>query len=318
LFITDHCSLITDEKTTMNWVKRGQIFAAHGQRQWMTYYAANPVAEQLEGNLFRIYFASRDDRNRSHIGYLDAEINDTVRVLDLAEEPVVAPGPVGSFDDSGTTTGCLCSQGSKRFLYYMGWNLGVTVPWRNSIGLAVKAASHEPFVKVSRAPIVDRSDDDPFSLSYPWVLQDGDRWKMWYGSNLSWGQDQKDMGHVIKYAESEDGIFWERRGIIAIDLQLPEEYALCRPCVLKQGELYRMWYCHRGQAYRIGYAESDDGIRWQRRPDLIGIDVSPSGWDSEMLAYPFVFMHGGRHHLLYCGNHYGKTGFGLAVEADGA
>ena len=74
-----------------------------------------------------------------------------------------------------------------------------------------------------------------------------------------------------------------------------------------------MWYCHRGLTYRIGYAESRDGIHWNRLDHLSGIDVSQDGWDSEMIEYPFVFDHKGKRYMLYAGNGFGKTGFGIAV-----
>jgi hypothetical protein len=46
---------------------------------------------------------------------------------------------------------------------------------------------------------------------------------------------------------------------------------------------------------------------------MVGIDVSHSGWDSEMIAYACVFKHGNKWHMLYNGNGYGKTGIGYAV-----
>jgi hypothetical protein len=73
-----------------------------------------------------------------------------------------------------------------------------------------------------------------------------------------------------------------------------------------------MWFCARGNAYRIYHAESDDGIVWRRAPEP-AIDVSDSGWDSEMVEYPFVFDHAGERYMLYAGNGFGKTGFGLAI-----
>jgi hypothetical protein len=297
----------------MKWRKQGLVFTAAGQRPWMLSHAANPVAEPLGGDTFRVYFGCRDAQKRTHVGWVDVEFADTPRVLGLAEEPVVAPGPPGTFDDSGASLGCLVACPPRRFLYYVGWNLAVTVPWRNSIGMAISAAPGEPFVKFSRAPIVDRSEADPFSLSYPWVLYEAGRWKMWYGSNLRWGPEQRDMDHVIKYAESADGIHWQRDGHVALGLEGPHEYALSRPFVLHEGGRYRMWFCQRGEAYRLGYAESDDGRQWRRLPEQVGIEPSESGWDSEMVAYPFVFVHRGRHHLLYNGNGYGRDGFGLAV-----
>jgi hypothetical protein len=73
-----------------------------------------------------------------------------------------------------------------------------------------------------------------------------------------------------------------------------------------------MWFCARGSAYRIYTAESDDGIAW-RRTAAPALEVSDSGWDSEMVEYPFVFDHNGARYMLYAGNGFGKTGFGIAV-----
>lgn len=83
--------------------------------------------------------------------------------------------------------------------------------------------------------------------------------------------------------------------------------------MLKDTNGYRLWFSSRGESYRIRYAESDDGLVWRRVGDRAGIDVSAEGWDSEMIEYPCVFEHRGRSYLLYCGNGYGRTGFGIAV-----
>ena len=117
----------------------------------------------------------------------------------------------------------------------------------------------------------------------------------------------------VKYAESADGIHWGEQRRIGIDFNSPDEYAIGRPCVVKDSGVYRMWYCYRGPSYRIGYAESPDGLSWTRMDRDAGIDCSPEGWDSEMQCYPWVFDHGGRRYMLYNGNSYGKTGFGLAL-----
>ena len=82
-----------------------------------------------------------------------------------------------------------------------------------------------------------------------------------------------------------------------------------------------MWYSYRGQpsitTYRIGYAESPDGVHWSRMDEKMhSLDVSEGGWDSEMICYPYVFDHKGKRYMLYNGNGYGKTGFGLAVLED--
>ena len=58
---------------------------------------------------------------------------------------------------------------------------------------------------------------------------------------------------------------------------------------------------------------SANGLNWTRMDQDAGIARSESGWDSEMIEYPFVFDHGGQRYMLYNGNGYGKTGFGLAA-----
>lgn len=298
----------------MRWIKQGLIFTPNNHYPWMVSYASNPVAEIVEEGQLRVYFSCRDAENRSSIGLVEFDIDRPTETLNLFGNPLLSPGERGLFDDSGASIGCLVSVSNTTYLYYTGWCLGVTVPWRNSIGLAVRNQSSLAFEKYSNAPIVDRSDVDPFSISYPWVIRDELIWKMWYGSNLSWGPTHPDMRHVIKYAESSNGIDWNRRGEISIPLQRSEEWGVSKPCVLKSESGYQMWYSSRlGKTYRIGYAESEDGILWERKDDRVGIDVSDSGWDSEMIEYPCVFDHAGERYMLYNGNSFGKMGFGLAI-----
>jgi hypothetical protein len=297
----------------MKWTKLGRVFCPDGQFEWMRSHAANPVAEHRAGDVFRIHFSTRDAQNRSRIGYVEIDLREPQRILSLSQAPVLEPGALGLFDDSGVSLACLTNVRGQRYLYYLGWNLGVTVPWRNAIGLAISPGFDAPFTKVSLAPVLDRGHEDPYSLSYPYVLQDGALFRMIYGSNLSWGAKQEDMAHLLKYAESDDGIHWRRDGQVAIGFKDPAEYALSRPCIQKDASGYKAWFSYRGPAYRIGYAESDDCKRWTRRDELAGIDVSPSGWDSESIEYPHLFQHAGKTYMVYNGNRYGLTGFGLAV-----
>ena len=297
----------------MIWRKLGNIFQPSGQLDWARSHAANPVPEHLEGDIFRIYFSARDEKNRSSIGYIVVELGERSRVLDVPHEPVLRPGDLGMFDDCGVSIGCILPVGNARYLYYMGWNLAVTVPWKNAIGLAVSESMDGPFRRWSRFPIVSLDEIDPYTISYPWVLKDRDRYRMWYGSNLRWGPEKKDMLHVIKYAESADAVHWDKHNRVVIDSESPEENAICKPCVVKDSAAYHMWFCSRGETYRIQTAVSDDGCNWKRLGMDTGIDVSPEGWDSEMIEYPCVVDHGGRRFLLYAGNGFGATGFGLAV-----
>lgn len=297
----------------MKWRKLGKVFQPSGELDWARSHAANPFPEHIENNLFRVYFSTRDAQNRSSIGYVVLDLSANAKVLEVSDEPVLRPGELGMFDDCGVSIGCILSIGGVRYLYYMGWNLSVTVPWKNAIGLAISESSDRPFKRISRFPIVPLDEIDPYTISYPWVLPEGDRYRMWYGSNLRWGPQKEDMLHVIKYAESVDALHWEKSGLIAIDSETNDENAICRPCVVSDAEGYRMWFCSRGAKYRIQHAISQDGLKWTRLGRDRGIDVSEEGWDSDMIEYPCVFDHEGRRFMLYAGNSFGATGFGLAV-----
>ena len=65
--------------------------------------------------------------------------------------------------------------------------------------------------------------------------------------------------------------------------------------------------------YKIGYAESSDGINWNRLDDEVGITTSDAGWDADMICYPCVFRHDGYTYMFYNGNNFGGDGIGLAV-----
>lgn len=299
----------------LKWKKIGKIFRPNNQKFWLRSHASVPIAENLEKDYFRIYFSSRDKFNRSYTGYVIINIKKPEKILEISNNPILKPGKLGEFDDSGAMASWITkSEHNQRFLYYIGWNLGVTVPFRNSIGLAV-SKNFGTFKKLFNGPIIERSLNEPHFSASNCVLIDKNIWKMWYLSCTGWQLHKKTPRHSyhIKYAESNDGINWIRNGHVAIDYKNDSEYAISRPSVIKDKDLWKMWFSCKGSAYKISYAESLDGKNWVRKDDSAGINVSESGWDSEMIEYPFVFDHKGQRYMLYNGNNYGESGFGLAL-----
>ena len=297
----------------MNWKKLGRIYEPENIYEGGVFtHGSNPFPVNIEEDIFRIFYNIRDEKNRSHLTYLDFDIEHKT-IIKVASKPILSPGIPGMFDDSGCSLGCVLDFEDKKYIYYLGWNLGVTVPWMNYIGLAIYNMSDDTCQKFSNVPIVERNEIDYLSMSYPYVIKENGKFRMWYGSNIQWGEKKRDMNHVIKYAESEDGIHWKRDGSICIQGKDESEYAFSKPSVIFENGIYKMWYSYRGEKYRIGYAESVDGIRWTRKDNESGIGVSSEGWDSEMVDYPVVFKHKEAVYMLYCGNGYGKTGFGLAI-----
>lgn len=299
----------------MKWIKKGIIFSPEGQFDWVVSHAMLPVADRIGDDLFRIYFSGRDVRNRSSIGYIEIDINSPKSILRISEKPVLGLGSLGCFDDNGVTPTWIVNHEGLKYLYYFGWNKKSSVRASEVSGLAVSRDSGKSFERFSRAPILERTDVEPYSiLVISCVLIENGLWRMWYDSADEWIHE--DLPHYnIKYAESDDGINWVRNAVVSVDYKYQGESRVSRACVLQEDQLYKMWYCYAigSGGYQMGYAESRDGIVFQRKDELVGITTSATGWDSEMVCYPFVFNHKGQKYMLYCGNGYGKTGFGYAV-----
>ena len=309
----------THGSAKVSWRKLGLVFAPDGRYPWMHSHAQLPVADVREDGHCRVYFASRTADQRSHIGYADVHLADPTTVRAVSTEPVLAPGPVGYFDEHGVYPAAVVHVGARIFLYYIGWNRGTPPPlFYAAIGLAVSDDGGRTFTRYTPAPIMARGPHDPCLVTSPYVWRTGDAWRMIYVSGVKWewhGEALRSFYH-LKYAESADGIAWRRDGRVAIDFQTPAETNIARASVLEEMGVLKMWYCYvRGtQPYRMGYAESTDGLTWVRRDAHVGIDVSADGFDSAMLCYPNVVTHHGSTYMFYNGNDYGKAGFGLAVR----
>lgn len=307
----------------MRWKKKGVIFSAAGQYDWMAHHACVPIADKINDEVLRIYFGPRDLQGRTRTTFIEVEADNPSNVLYVHDQPVLGLGELGTFDDSGAMPSCIVDHDGKKYLFYIGWNTAVTVPYRNSIGLAVSDDGGLTFQRLFAGPILDRTRFEPYFCASPFGLFDEGKWRLWYASSTGFlDVDQRvEPVYQIKYAESQDGLEWSRPNITCIPYSFEGE-ANARPCVRKEGGKYRMWYCYRGsrgyrtrkdQSYRLGYAESEDGILWIRKDEEVGIERSDEGWDSEMMEYPFVYEHKGRKYMLYNGNGFGKTGFGYAV-----
>jgi hypothetical protein len=298
---------------SVTWIKEGRLFEPQRQAPWVITHAALPVVQERNGGA-RLYFSSRDKQGRSHIGAADMCLSNPRRVLSVDGTALVSPGPLGAFDDAGVTSSCLVRHGERLFLYYTGWSVGITVPFYLSIGLAISDDDGRTFQRFSPGPLLDRNAVDPYLTASPWIIVEDGVWRMWYVSATEWQSTAAGVRHKyhIRYGESKNGIAWDRSGPVCIDYASAAEYAFGRPCVIRQGSGYRMWYSYRGDTYRIGYAESSDGLSWTRRDSGGGLDVSPSGWDSEMVTYPLVLCDGDGLLMLYNGNGYGRTGIGVA------
>lgn len=307
----------------MKWTKIGHVFSIEPHDSWMRSHAQVPTVDMIGEDRVRVYFGTRDDLSRTRPTFIEVQATRPQNVLYVHDAPVMDLGNLGTFDDSGVMPSQIVNHQGKKYLFYVGWNLGKTVPFRNSIGVAVSFDGGITFTRVFDGPILDRTHMEPYFCATPYIDIEDNHWRMWYLSCLRWEihEGNPEPIYHIKTAESDDGFEWRRDGRVCIEL-LPHEGGLARPIVRKDFGLYRMWYSRRGfrdyrtnkdHSYRIGYAESLDGIKWFRKDDQAGIDVSVDDWDSEMICYPAIYSHSGCLYMLYNGNGFGRSGFGGAV-----
>ncbi len=305
------------------WIKRGLIYSLDNRLPWARSHAQIPTVDVLDHERLRIFFSSRDGMNRSQIARMDVDAQKPAVILDIQAEPLLTLGKPGTFDDCGMMPSSVVDWRGEKYLYYIGWNVRNTVPYHNSVGVAVSDDGGRLFRRVFDGPVMDRTPEEPYFCATTCIRIENGIWRNWYLSCTGWEMiaGRMEPRYHLKYAESDDGIHWRREGRVAIDYASPAEGGIVRASVRKDGDRYRMWYCFRGlvdyrstlaNSYRIGYAESGDGLVWKRLDDQAGIELSDEGWDSLMLAYPEVVDVGNRRYMFYNGNGFGQTGFGYA------
>ncbi len=309
----------------IHWKKQGLIFAPDQGFWWSQSHAQLPIADGQLNGILRIYYASRDAQGRSRIGYIETEKEHPQKVVYVHPEPILDLGAAGTFDDNGMMPVALVDRGDVKLLYYAGWNGRTSIPYHNAIGLAISKDQGKTFTRYGAGPIMDRTLQEPFATGTLHIHIAADIWQGWYQSVVKWelSEDGRyEPVYHLKYAESHNGITWNREGQIAIELR-EGEAGICSATVLKEDDRYYMWYAYRKRgnyrsdpkfSYKIGFALSTDGKNWIRDDAQSGILPSESGWDSEMIAYPHVITCQDRKYLFYNGNGFGKTGIGFASD----
>lgn len=308
------------------WKKLGRVFKVDNNYDWMHSHTT-PIAAILLENSIRIFFCTRSkiDKNGnfiSYTSYLDLDKQDPTRVLFIYEKPILELGTYGSFDEFGVMVTDVEKVKDRIYLYYAGWQRlgGGTAAYQVMLGLAISTDNGVTFKKESKGPIIGIDYYDPISIGNVAVLKDVTNWKLYYTSLTEWFITGKKptYEYVIKYAESEDGIFWKKEGKVVVGMQAGSGVAT--PTVMKLENEYHMWFGYRKAydqnkvigGYKIGYAYSDNGIDWIREDKFSGIETSLTGWDSEMVCYPSVIKSGSKIYMFYCGNGFGLEGFGVA------
>jgi hypothetical protein len=301
----------------MKWEKKGLIYGPDGSSGWARHSALQPtpLLRAAQGYI-RVFVGMRDSEGVGRIGFVDVSAENPSKVLRVSNAPVLDIGGPGAFDDNGVIPSAIVERDGRLYLFYAGYQLVRKVKFLAFGGVAISYDDGETFTRYSRAPICDRTNDEVcFRVIHTMMLDDG-RWRAWYGGGDSFEveHDKQYPRYNVRHAESPDGIHLSEDYQVCIDMS-DDEHRVGRPYVIKDGSFYRMFYGAgtKENGYRLGYAESMDGVDWMRKDREIGIDISAAGWDSQMQAFPSVVRYDAQTFLFYNGNDYGREGFGYAV-----
>ncbi|MHB1947182.1 MAG: hypothetical protein ACYCQI_03605 [Gammaproteobacteria bacterium] len=301
----------------MNWNKKGLIYQAEKYSvDWAIESALTPTPILLNPDVIRVYFGARDKLGVSRIRFVDLNANNPSEILYVSDTPSLDIGEPGTFDDNGVIMGDILEVNGQLHMFYVGFQLVEKVKFLAFTGLAISHDNGRTFKRVSRTPILDRSDEGLYIRAVHSAFFENGIWRIWYAAGDKWNfiNDVPYPNYYIKYTESRDLMQFPKEGMTCLQCQ-GNEYRIGRPRVYKNSEDYLIYYTKgdTNGSYLPGFATSKNGLDWHRQDHLVGISTSDSGWDSKTLCYPSLLVNGsGKTYMFYNGNFMGKDGFGYA------
>lgn len=288
---------------------------------WMQSHMQLPVPWVLDSSKVRVFFASRDLRQRSHVGSVDLELSSDDKWQPRFSEKVVAgPGPIGSWSEDGVYPSSLIEIAGRNFMYVIGWNRGRESPlFQAAIGV-LDADRDLDFKPLHPGPILARGEFDPLFVTAPMVFRLGSTFGMTYVSGIEWvrGSDEKLFSRYdTRLATSLDGLNWSTDGSTVIELE-EDERNISRTWIepFERGGFEAWFSVTNPPAYRyqLAYATSEDGRRWVRSAPPIDAPVLDL-INSLCPSYPAVFELAGRRFLLSNAADFGRDGFWITPIA---
>jgi hypothetical protein len=201
-------------------------------------------------------------------------------------------------------------------MYYVGFQLIKKAKFLAFSGVAKSTDNGETFQRIQESPILDRMPDGSTIGAIHTALYEDNKWKFWFAK----GNDWEIIGgkpfprYNIWYTESLDGVSLNGKQYLCVDV-IGDEYRIGRPTVYKNNDRYIMLYTKGGKTgtdYSMGYAESIDGITWERMDKKIGLVPSAEDFDNKHLCYARIVKTNSNVYGFYNGNNMGAEGFGVA------
>jgi len=303
----------------MLWNKLGLVKSFVGEFPWSKTHATIPTPYLVNADVIRVFTSSMDGQGRCRPSYVDVSSSNPLEIVSYSREPIMDLGAPGDFDDNGVVCLSIISpEHGKLWMYYAGFEICQNIRYRIFTGLAISEDNGVSFKRLSRVPVLDRSDSESFFRCGSFVMFDKGKYRLWYVAGNSWTEiNGKSMPvYDLRYQESNNGIDWDPLGTISLPITNKDEHGFGRPWIVKESEnSYKLFYSIRSRSlssYKLGYAESNNGINWERKDELMGLGLSSEGFDSKGIMYSSIININERMYCFYNGNNFGEDGFGIA------
>ncbi len=165
------------EHESISWQKLGNLFRCDNIHPKLLSHAANPLLIKMSGSVYRVYFSARDSKNRSSVGAVDIDLS-SMLIVKEHQEPLFVHGLGDCFYSHGVSIGCAYKVEGRTYILFMGWKIDPGMHWVGEIGRLIVEDDFSLRLD-SEQPFMGLDEEDPVSLSYPWVTFSRGRYQMW-------------------------------------------------------------------------------------------------------------------------------------------
>lgn len=224
--------------------------------------------------------------------------------------PVLGPG-------LGTVNDPFVIKEDEIYKMWFSWRKGRVIAYTES-----KDGVRWDNVQVVLIPVTD-SPWEGHEVCRPTIVKKDGLYHMWY-TGMMFPTEINSARSCIGYARSKDGLVWNREEMpVLVPDKAWENIAVSHPHVIWEEDqgIYKMWYSggRQHEADAIGYAESRDGIHWEKCSENPVLTPSAENyWEMGKVLAPYVMKKEGYYYMFYQGMDGDLiAGLGVARSKDG-
>ena len=298
-----------DCKISLDWIEQwtaplhfekhagNPIYGPGKSGPWDKWTNGVSIVPTPDGKKYRMYYSGDVGAG---IGFAEASVDDPLTWKEHPASPVLKPRADNWEGNKINQPRVVRVTDIHWRMYYTGWGFpgpGKPKPvgskW--AMGIAESFDGGTTWKRWQDEPFLERGDAhsaDGGGVCVPMVIKALDQWMMWYTAvHVS---NQGNMKIHLCLATSDDGLHWKKYAnnpVLTDDFSDHRERSVLSRCYVRHDAgVFRMWFSFSTkQNYRIHYAESLDGIRWEHAPNNPVLNASSKpAWDNQRVEYPEV------------------------------